>query len=1171
MATVANLDVRIGADIQSFQSGMAKVEGQLKQVGSNLRNVGRTLSTAITLPLLGIGGAAVKAASDVEEMQAKFDTVFKTVGREVTKELDAFARASGRSSYQLRGMAATMGDLFKPMGYTEEQAGELSIQVAKLAVDLGSFNNMPMDEALERLRGTLVGSHENALAFAVTINEASLKQELMRMGADKLTGAQLNQAKVQARLNLLMAGTTDAQGDAIRTSGSFANQFIRLKNATQDLGVQMGEILLPYATSLVQRLQSMVDTVSNLSPGAQKLGIAIAGIAAAAGPLVFTLGGMASGFSAIMRAVTITMGLFNPYVAGIAAVAAILIGLHRNADAVKASLTNLYTEVKERTAPVVEILKGAVQALFTKVGEWVESVVDIGAAIFGTIATWWDKNGEVVTTRLVTIFGAIGTFLGSAMELLGTIISKVLDGIKYVWARWGDDIVSAMGFIIRTVLSITEVGFQNLSLLVQAITSFMQGDLDAAGGYIAEGFENALRGVDQIVEDFKTSFLNKAATPADEFLEKFDIKGFEHIIAYALESSTTDIEEFRKSVLGVGGLLVGEEKLDEMFGSQEFASIIQSALDSSETTISGFKTEALLQIRAGGEELDKNFGAGEFELLMKGIFDAAPDLVKDFKDDALGFLKQFKSGAKENLVEDEDSVVNTMAKVKAMGQEVSELDLTLPFKAAPQVMSDFALNLQNLQGNLDIVGDEADELARKFDTVFKAIDRLGIDDKSKVYRAFSWLSVASADLTLFTDGFNNLIDLFKPSIYKDFFEGLKGGFRSLMNLGDKIFSLSTYEDFFEGMKGGFGSLMNLAGKIFSPSTYKNFFEGLKGGFGSLMNLSMNLGDKIFSIFSDKENGFSDFIGKLSESDGLVGKIAGSLGKWVPGIGAAALALKAFGIDAGDVLKGVKNVIKGIGDGIKNIFGRASKEKKKAARLDRFVSDVAALGVDLSDLSSVDKKAIQALMAPILTSGIATTEDLLAVLGLDAGDLGRTISDAFEGIQRFAAGMNVADAGSGFHSAIVALLNNFAEDIAAEFGMTTLQAEMQMFEFFGVSDQIEEIRAEVARMRANQLARGVDPDGETGVGGFGDPEKPGSGVDVFGNLTGTLGRPNFAGINMFGPDMLATLGAYGAAGMGANMSGGDTQQTINVNLDGQTIATATMPYWSQELEIYGTNR
>jgi phage-related protein len=1098
---------------------MAKVESQLKQVGSNLRNTGRTLSAAITLPILGIGGAAIKAASDVEEMQAKFSTVFKTVGGEVSRELGNFSKQVNRSRFDLQGMAATFGDIIKPMGFTEQSAAEMSLTLTKLAVDLGSFNNMPMDEALARLRGTLVGSHENALAFGVIINENTLKQELMRIGADKLTGSQKEQAKAQARMNLLLAGTTDAQGDATRTAGSFANQMRGLRNSVHDLGVQIGELLLPHASLLVQRFDRMVDIVSNLSPSAQRLGIAIAGIAAAAGPLVFTLGGMASGFAGIMRAVTITMGMFNPYVAGIAAVAAILIGLHRNADAVKSSLMNLYSEIKERTAPVITLMKNAVITLFKKVGEWVESVVDIGAAIFGTIATWWDDNGTALIERLVSIFEAIGSFFSSAMELIGLIISKVLDGIKFVWARWGDDIVSTAGFIIKALLTILEVGFQNLDLLVKAMISFLKGDLVSAGGFIKSGLQNSLAGIDTIIADFRDAFLDEATTSADDFVEKFDIQGFESIIKYALESSTTDIEEFRKGVLGVGGFLVGEEKLDEMFGSQEFASIIQDALDSSETTISGFKTESLLQIRAGGEELDKNFGAGEFETMLGTIMANAPDLVKDFKDDALGFLGQFKTGAKENLVEDEDSVVNTMAKVKAMGMEVSELDLTLPFKAAPSVISDFALNLQNLQGNLDLVGEEADELARKFDTVFKAIDRLGIDDKSKVYRAFSWLSVASADLTLFTDGFNNLIDLFKPSTYKDFFEGLKGGFRSLRNL------------------------------------------------------SMDLGDKIFSIFSDKKNGFSDFVGKLGDSDGLVGKIAGSLGTWLPGIGAAGLALKAFGIDAGDVLKGVKNVIKGIGDGIKNIFGRASKEKKKAARLDRFVSDVSALGVDLSNLSASDKKSIQALMTPLLTSGIATSDDLLAVLGLDSSDLMRTVTDAFQGIQSLASVMDVPDAGSGFNSAIFGLLNNFAEDIAAEFGMTQLQAEMEMFEFFGVSDRIQEIRDEVARMRANQLGRGVDPDGETGVGGFGDPDRPGSAVDVFGNLVGDLagGAPNFAGINMFGSDTLATLGAYGAAGMGASMGGSDTQQTINVNLDGQTIATATMPYWSQELEIYGTNR
>jgi hypothetical protein len=1108
MATVTTLDVKIRADIQSFEQGMAKMEGQLKQVGQNLRAVGGTLSRAITLPILGIGGAAIKAASDVEEMQAKFNTVFKNVGGEVSKELGNFAKQVNRSRYDLQGMAATFGDIIKPMGFTEESAADMSVTLTKLAVDLSSFNNMPMDEAVRRLRGTLIGAHENAADFGVIINENTLKQELMRMGAHKLTGAQKEQAKAQARMNLLLAGTTDAQGDAIRTAGSFANQMRGLRDNVRDLGVEIGEILLPYATSLVQELDRMVDIVSNLSPTAQRLGIVIAGIAAAAGPLIFSLGGIASSFSAILKAITLTMGMFNPYVAGIAAIAAILIALYRNAEAVQAAFFGIYTEIKDRTAPIIEAMKEAVGSLFKKVGEWVESAVDIGAAIFGTIASWWNDNGPMLIQRLTSIFGAIGSFLGSATELLGTVISRGLDLIKYVWARWGADIVDTMGFIINTVLTITEKGFENLSLLIGAVTSILNNDWNTAGDLIKEGFRNSLAGIDDIVADFKKTFLNKATTSADEFLDKFDIKGFEHIIYYALKSSETDIQNFRKNALeGPLGLLVGAEKLDELFGSEEFSKIIESALNSSETTVRGFKTESLLAIRAGAETLDNNFGATEFQTLMEDVFRSSPDLVKEFVQRGLEFANDFKEGIKDKILDDPDSVGESVKgaieKVEALGVQLGELDMEVLPNNAPQLISEFALNLQNLQGNLDLVGEEADELSRKFNAVFEAIDRLGIDDKSMVYRAFSWLSVASADLTLFTDGFNQLIDLLNPSTYKDFFEGLKGGFRSLSNL------------------------------------------------------SMSVGDKIVGIFSDKQNGFSDFIGKLSNSEGIIGTIAGSLGKWVPGIAAAAVALKAFGIDAGDVLNGIKNVVGSIGTGIKNIFGKASEEQKKAARLNKFISEVARLGVDLSNLTAVDKKAIEAIMAPILTSGIASREELIAILGLDPGDLGATLSDAF-GMLLLGAQNRGGDA---MTAGIEAILNDVGASLGQQFGMEAGEVMRQLFEFLGV-DMDEAIRlAEEAKQRQRDRERGVDVDGETGIDTGRPTVEGGTQVD-----TGAI-----AGIGGMGMSGSSVMSGIASSVMSSSSSGlRAMSQTVNVILDGQQIATATVPYMAGELELYGTN-
>lgn len=213
---------------------------------------------AIGQQLLQVGDMMIDAASDVEEAEAKFGVVFSESGPRVRAELDAFAETVGRNKFELRDYAAALGDTLKPMGLSEQAAANFSVQLVQLATDLSSFNNMPMDEALRRLQGTLIGSHENALAFGVVINENTLKAELAANGWDKLTGAQLEQAKVQARINLLMAGTADAQGDAARTADGYANQSRNLEAAMSELAVAIGERLLPAATDLKSELAEIV-------------------------------------------------------------------------------------------------------------------------------------------------------------------------------------------------------------------------------------------------------------------------------------------------------------------------------------------------------------------------------------------------------------------------------------------------------------------------------------------------------------------------------------------------------------------------------------------------------------------------------------------------------------------------------------------------------------------------------------------------------------------------------------------------------------------------------------------------------------------------------------------------------------------------------------------------
>lgn len=247
--------------LSSTASGIGGAFGKLGGAVTTGLAIGATAIAGLGVAAVGLGSKLVGLGSDAQEMQGKFDIVFANTSDTVTAALDEFAEAAGRSRFELMGMASTFGDTLKPMGFSEEAAADMSVTLSQLAVDLGSFNNMETDEALRRLQGTLIGSHENALAFGVVINENTLKAEMAANGWDNLSGAELEAAKVQARINLLIAGTTDAQGDAIRTAGGWANQTRALTSKLKDFGTEIGLKLLPVVTPFLERIGELATNM----------------------------------------------------------------------------------------------------------------------------------------------------------------------------------------------------------------------------------------------------------------------------------------------------------------------------------------------------------------------------------------------------------------------------------------------------------------------------------------------------------------------------------------------------------------------------------------------------------------------------------------------------------------------------------------------------------------------------------------------------------------------------------------------------------------------------------------------------------------------------------------------------------------------------------------------
>jgi len=305
--------------------GFGKAEQELKQASSQTRKFARNANNArdagavfrkevsqlrnnMLLYTFAIGGAIagmgrfVMAASDAREEASKFRVVFG----EFAPEADAFAQSItdsfGIAKSEMITLLARLQDTFVPLGFSREQATELSKSIAQLSMDVGSFNNVATGDVAARFTSAIIGNHEAVRELGISLTEASLKQEAQTLGLIE-AGEQMGQTeKILSRINILFNDTTDAQGDLIRTQDEFAAQLRAVSGRFRTLTENIGEALLPTA----------------------EFGLKLANIFTDGDRVIFVLGGLAIGLARYNKGMFAAIGntlAFNTALKGNALIA----------------------------------------------------------------------------------------------------------------------------------------------------------------------------------------------------------------------------------------------------------------------------------------------------------------------------------------------------------------------------------------------------------------------------------------------------------------------------------------------------------------------------------------------------------------------------------------------------------------------------------------------------------------------------------------------------------------------------------------------------------------------------------------------------------------------------------------------------------------------------------
>ena len=501
-AGTAELLINIKATNAQAKRVAEDTKRSFSSIASSLRKAGGVMTAAVTAPLMLLGREAVNAASDMEESLSKVGVVFGDLSDEVVAWSETSAESFGLSQQAALEAAGTFGNLFTAMNLPADAAAEMSTELVQLAGDLASFNNITVDEALTKLRAGLVGEVEPLRTLGVQLSAATVEAKAMAMGLADAEGELSQSALAQARYALILEQTATAQGDYARTSDGLANSQRTLQAQLSDLAAELGTVLLPYITDLVNWISQAVQWFDGMSPSVQKVVVVIGVLAAAIGPVLMGIGMMIPAIEAAIAVFGVIAGILSgPVLLAIAAVVGIVALLYT-------AWTNNWGGIPEKTRAVIDFISEKVQAGL----EFIQGVVNSALA---AISVWWDAHGESVMTVVNGMWGLIKGAFEIAMEAIKLIVEQGIAAIVAFWELFGEPIMIAINGALEGIKILFSGLFEALGLLFDAFAAAFEGDWETFGEKLREALETALGAILSAFEKWGETLIKASVKVAE--------------------------------------------------------------------------------------------------------------------------------------------------------------------------------------------------------------------------------------------------------------------------------------------------------------------------------------------------------------------------------------------------------------------------------------------------------------------------------------------------------------------------------------------------------------------------------------------------------------------------------------------------------------------------------
>lgn len=729
-----------------------------------------------------------KAAAEAEQVFNKLNTVFVGVEKSAQSMASSLASSIGVANSTAASALSTVGDLLQAQGMGTSQSLSTAASWVKQFQDIIAFKdiNMSLEEFAQNFMSGAAGNLRNFRTFGSIVKETNVQARLASQGLDKLTGSELELAKMTARAEIALEQQKNSIGATEREWETNLSINRRLNEAWKEYKESIGESLNEAIKPAKSWLADILDLTNNVTRALKEID-----------------GGEFT--------VKVEQGTTTDFLKEIMGVMAGVSSTDSNGNVGnwwKRLLLDMLPSIMAQSGSTKQSVVAAQQVVNSR--KFTDSqVANMMLALGASPEQMMDaasQGGYTITDEV--------------MQSAIAIVEKEKEAIKLqerLNSEWEKSTSSAESLLSSISSVYTSANFNDYDEMINAISgntpgsesglSGMQSTLDT---YLKNALSSMLGGFGATsLETFKNPIDIAFGTDSDEDALKSKIEStrklYEIIYNYGVKTGE-NVQDYLDKLLGY--YEESNKALDEIVAEAERKAKYDNSLSTSKGNTTDFrKQESQLRMTDDEKALDDIFRVYKEAMALEGL-DATQkaELVKAYREEweALKSLQEAQAEYNAEL-EKEEQLKSINEKTADYRKQYNQLGMTDAEKVIDDLMSeltgdgqlDAAIKEQIAAFELLTKATEEREEAERMAAAWQNLGQQALGSMGTVGSAISTFSDGEGDI--YTDILTVLLDIFQQAeAWNEVVEIVNQVIQPLLPLVDMIaYTLTSLKPVFE--------------------------------------------------------------------------------------------------------------------------------------------------------------------------------------------------------------------------------------------------------------------------------------------------------------------------------------------------------------------------------------